>query len=309
MIARSDTVPLRHILLATAVMAVWGTNFVVIHVGLQQLPPLLFAGLRFALALFPAVLFIKRPNVPWRNLAAYGAFIGVAQFGILYIAMNGRITPALASLVVQTQVFFTMALAAWQSRERPQPFQYAALLITVLGLGIIVAHTDATTTPIGLALVLVAALGWAAGNIIIRSTPGVDMLGYVVWASLFSVPPLLAMSLIIEGWPAIRDGLAHAGPTAWAAVAYQAIANTLFGYAVWGWLLSRYPVATIAPMSLLVPVFGLAASAVWLAEPLQPWKLEATALILAGLFINLTWPRLAARWRPRRAACPQSCTN
>jgi O-acetylserine/cysteine efflux transporter len=299
MIARTEVVPLRHILLAVAVMAVWGTNFVVIHVGLQDLPPLLLAALRFTFALFPAVLFVKRPDVTWRNLAAYGLFIGVAQFGVMFIAMNGQITPALASLVVQTQVFFTMALAAWQTGERPRPFQYFALAITVLGLGLIVLHTDATTTPLGLALILVAALGWAAGNIVIRATPGIDMLGYVVWASLFSVPPLLAMSFFADGWPAIRDALAHADAAAWGAVAYQSVANTLFGYAVWGWLLSRYPVATIAPMSLLVPVFGLTASAFWLGEPLQPWKLEATALILAGLFINLMWPKLAARLRAR----------
>ena len=306
MIASGTPVPLRHILLAVAVMAVWGTNFVVIHVGLQELPPLLFAALRFCFALFPAVLFVKRPRVPWRNLAAYGGFIGVAQFGIMFIAMNGQITPALASLVIQTQVFFTMALAAWQTGERPGRFQYAALLITVLGLGLIIGHTDATTTPLGLALVLVAALGWAAGNIVIRATPDVDMLGYVVWASLFSVPPLVAMSFALEGWPAIRDGLAHADTAAWGAVVYQAAANTLFGYAVWGWLLSRYPVATIAPMSLLVPVFGLTASAVWLGEPLQPWKLEATALILAGLLVNLTWPRLARRLGPALPA-PAPC--
>lgn len=305
MIAPTEPVPLRHILLATVIMVVWGANFVVIHVGLEQLPPLLFAALRFSLALFPAVLFIKRPDVPWRNLAAYGLFVGVAQFGIMFIAMNGQITPALASLVVQTQVFFTIALAAWQTGERPRPFQYVALLITVVGLGIIMLHTDATTTPLGLALVLVAALGWAGGNIVIRSTPRADMLGYVVWASLFSVPPLFAMSLAVEGWPAIRASLAHADAVAWGAVAFQAIVNTLFGYAMWGWLLSRYAVASIAPMSLLVPVFGLAASAFWLNEPLQPWKLEATALILAGLFINLTWPKLLERLRPRPAPCRQ----
>jgi len=303
MIAPTGPVPLRHVLLAAAIMAVWGTNFVVIHVGLQELPPLLFAALRFAGALFPAVLFVKRPDVPWRNLAAYGLCIGVAQFGIMFIAMNGQITPALASLVVQTQVFFTVALAAWQTGERPRHFQYAALAITVVGLGLIVAHTDASTTPLGLILVLVAALGWSGGNIVIRATPGVDMLGYVVWASLFSVPPLLAMSFVFDGWPAIRDGLANADAAAWGAVAYQAFANTLFGYALWGWLLSRYPVASIAPMSLLVPVFGLAASAFWLGEPLQPWKLEATALILAGLLINLTWPKIEARLRTRPAPC------
>lgn len=297
--ARPEVVSLRHALLAVAVMAVWGSNFVVIRIGLDHLPPLTFAALRFAVALFPAVLFIKRPAVPWRNLAAYGLLIGGGQFGLLFIAMNGQITPALASLVVQTQVFFTMALAAYQSGERVRPFQMLALTITVAGLALIAVHTDASTTPVGLALVLAAALCWAFGNMVIRSTPDVDMLAYVVWASMFSVAPLLAASLVLEGWPAIRDGLAHADAATWGAVLWQAFANTLFGYAVWGWLLSRYPVASIAPMSLLVPLFGIAASAVWLSEPLQTWKLEAMGLVLVGLFINFMWPKLTgARHAP-----------
>ena len=199
-------------------MAVWGSNFVVIHIGLEHLPPLMFAALRFAAALFPAVLFIRRPAVPWRNLAAYGVFIGAGQFGILYIAMNGQITPALASLVVQMQVFFTMALAAYQNGERVRPFQWLAVSISVAGLALIMLHTDASTTPLGLALVLVAALCWAAGNMIIRSTPDADMLGYVVWASLFSIPPLLAGSFLLEGWTAIAHGFAHADWTTAAAV-------------------------------------------------------------------------------------------
>ncbi len=156
MTVRPDNVSLRHALLAVAVMAVWGSNFVVIHIGLEHLPPLMFAALRFTAALFPAVLLIRRPEVPWRNLAAYGLFIGLGQFGILFIAMNGQITPALASLVVQTQVFFTVAFAAYQNGERVRPFQFVALTVTVAGLALIMVHTDASTTPLGLALVLAA---------------------------------------------------------------------------------------------------------------------------------------------------------
>jgi O-acetylserine/cysteine efflux transporter len=120
------------------------------------------------------------------------------------------------------------------------------------------------------------------------------MLAYVVWASLFSAPPLYALSLIFEGWPAMREGLANSDLTTWAVVLFQSVANTLFGYAVWGWLLSRYPAATIAPMSLLVPVFGMGASALWLGEPLQDWKLIAAALVMIGLCLNVLWPRFAA---------------
>ncbi len=112
--------------------------------------------------------------------------------------------------------------------------------------------------------------------------------------ALFSAPPLYALSFAFEGWPAIRTGLVNADAATWAVVAFQTLANTLFGYAAWGWLLSRYPAATIAPMSLLVPVFGMGASAVWLGEPLQDWKLAAAALVMAGLCFNVLWPRFAA---------------
>jgi O-acetylserine/cysteine efflux transporter len=302
--AAPDNLSFRDALLAVAVTAVWGSNFVVIHIGLEHLPPLLFAALRFAASLFPAVLFLKRPDVPWRNLAGYGLLVGAGQFGLLYIAMNGNITPGLASLVVQTQVFFTIALANILTRETVRPFQVVAVLIAALGLGLIVWHTDGNTTALGLALVLVAAASWAGSNIVVRTTPRVDMLAYVVWASMFSVPPLLLFSFVFEGWPAIRDGLANADRATWGAVAWQAIGNTMFGYAVWGWLLARYPVATIAPMALLVPLFGMGASALWLGEPLQDWKLEAALLVMAGLALNLLWPRLKVALARQKAAAP-----
>jgi O-acetylserine/cysteine efflux transporter len=79
------------------------------------------------------------------------------------------------------------------------------------------------------------------------------------------------------------------------AVAWQAVGNTLFGYGVWAWLLSRHAAASIAPMALLVPVFGMGASSVWLGEPLPGWKLVAAALVLVGLGVNLLWPVLRHR--------------
>ena len=295
----SSALPLSHALLALAVTAVWGTNFVIIHIGLDHLPPLLFAGLRFLGAFLPGAFLLKRPDVPWRNLAAYGVLVGAGQFGLLFLAMNGHITPGLASLVVQTQVFFTIGMAAAISGERVHRRQILALLVALAGVAIILVHTDATTTALGLALVLAAAASWAASNIVVRATPSADMLAYVVWASLFSVPPLFAFSFVFEGWPAIRDGLASADAATWAAVAWQAVGNTLFGYAAWSWLLARHPVANVAPMALMVPVFGMGASALWLGEPLQAWKLIAAALVMLGLALNLLWPRIAAWLRAR----------
>ncbi len=292
--------PLSHVLLAVAVVAVWGTNFVVIRAALDVLPPLLLGTLRFALALLPAALVVPRPRVPLANLAGYGVAVGAGQFGLLYLAIDGRITPGLASLVVQTQVFFTIGLAMWLARERLRPYQAAAVGLGAAGLLVVGLHTGAGSgdgvTVGGVLLVLGAAFSWAVGNVLAKRAGSIDMLAYVVWSSVFAVPVLLALSLLTEGAPRIAAALAQAGWGTWAAVAWQAWANTLFGYGAWNWLLARNPAAAVAPMALLVPVFGMGASAVVLGEPLPPWKLAAGALVLGGLALNLLWPL----WRGRR---------
>jgi O-acetylserine/cysteine efflux transporter len=242
----------------------------------------------------PAILFLPRPKVRLGNLAFYGLCIGVVQFGLLFIAMKGQISPALASLVIQTQVFFTIGLSIWRTGEKIKLHQIGALALAVAGMGVIAANTGQGITIAGVALVLLAAMGWAMGNQASREAGKVNMLAYVVWAAPFAVPPLLLLSLVMEGPTAITEGIRHAGIATWGAVLWQSVGNTLFGYTCWAWLLSRYPAATVAPMSLLVPVFGFASSAIILHESLQLWKIGAMLLIMAGLAVNLLW-------RPRKA--------
>jgi O-acetylserine/cysteine efflux transporter len=285
-------VPLPHLLLALAVVAVWGSNFVVIRIGLDALPPLLFATLRFALVALPLTLFLPRPKVPWRNLAAYGIAIGAGQFGLLFLAMRADVSPGLASLIVQAQVFFTIGLAAWFAREPVRLHTVAALALAVGGLVLIGVNAGGEATPLGIVLVLCAGLSWAIGNTVQKAAGRVDVLAYVVWSSLFAVPPLALAALIVEGPQAIAAGLSAGTATTWLAVAWQSVGNSMFGYGAWGWLLARYPATSVAPMALLVPVFGIASSALALGEPLQLWKLTGALLVLGGLALNLLWPRL-----------------
>jgi len=279
----------RDALLAVAIVFVWGTNFVVIRVALDALPPLFLASLRFVFVFLPACFFIARPKVSWPNLVIYGLCIGMLQFGALFIAMNGRISPGLASLVIQMQVFFTIGLAMLRTGERLKAHHLLAFGLALAGMGLIAAHNGHGTSFSGLSLVLVAAAGWALGNQAGREAGKVNMLAYVVWAAMFSIPPLLGLSLWLEGPAAIAAGFARATPITWASVLWQSVGNTMFGYTCWAWLLSRYPAATVAPLSLLVPLFGFGASALLLGEPLPPWKVEATVLIMAGLAVNLLW--------------------
>jgi len=302
-------VPFNHLLLALAVVAVWGTNFVVIRWGLDGLPPLLFATLRFAASALPWLLFVPRPRVGWRAQAIFGVLLGVGQFGLLFLAIQGHISPGLASLVVQMQVFFTIGLSLWLMGERVRPYQLLGLLLAVSGLGIIGLHLDASVTLTGVALVLGAGFCWACANLVVKqatqhgtapqtagaSPPPVNMLHFMVWSSVYAVPPLLLLSLWVEGPAAIGAALSHAGPAIWASVLWQAIGNTLFGYGAWNWLLARHPAAAVTPLALLVPVFGMGSSALLLGEALPGWKLGAGALVLGGLAIIVLWPRLRSR--------------
>ena len=285
-----------HLLLALAVVLVWGTNFVVIRLGLDEFPPLLFATLRFVLSFLPWLLFVKRPPVKWRWLAGNGVFLGFGMFGLLFIAMRADISPGVASLVVQTQAFFTIGLSMLLLGERLRAFQVAGLALCVAGLALLFAHTDASLTVRGLVLTLCAGLSWAVANLIAKRAGKIDMLGFMVWSSLFAVPPLLLASLVFEGPQRIGEALAHANWIGWSAALWQGVANTLFGYGAWNWLLARSPAATVSPLSLLVPVFGMLAAALAFGEPLPAWKIQACVLLLAGLAVISLWPRIAARF-------------
>jgi O-acetylserine/cysteine efflux transporter len=283
--------------LALLVVAVWGINFTIIKVALAELPPLLFACLRFTFMLLPAAFFLKCPPVPWRYLAAYGFLIGFGQFGIMFIAMQRDITPGLASLIVQMQVFFTIGLFVWRGGERLRRFHWLSLALGLAGLAIIMANTDGSTTPLGVALMLLAAASWAGGNLAARAADPADMLAFVVWSSLFAAPPLLLLSLLFEGTAAVAS-LSDIGWASWGAVLYNAAAAGIFGYVAWGWLLQRHPAASVTPMALLVPVFGMSVSLLWLGEPLPLWKVGAAALVISGLAVTILYPR----WASGRAA-------
>jgi O-acetylserine/cysteine efflux transporter len=298
--------PVPHLLLALAVVFIWGTNFVVIKWGLAEFPPFLFASLRFLLCVLPWIFFIPKPRVSWAKLAAFGVLLGLGQFGLLFLALQGDVTPGLASLIIQVQVFFTIGMVMFLHGERVGMPQIAAMLLAVAGIAIIAWHAvseGASVTPLGLVLVLCAAASWSGANVVVRSAGKVNPLAFIVWASPFSLPPLFALAFIVHGSEGITHALHASTWVGWSAVVWQAVGNTLFGYAVWNWLLARHPAATVTPSALLVPVFGMTSSAWLLGEPLQSWKLGAAALVIGGLAINLYAGKLAslALRRPRSA--------
>ncbi|ARP95664.1 EamA family transporter [Bordetella genomosp. 13] len=291
--------PLSHLLLALSVVFVWGTNFVVIKWGLDEFPSFLFSALRFVLSALPWVFLLKRPAVPWTRMAALGTLLSVGQFGLLYWAMRHDISPGLASLVVQAQVFFTILLSMAISGERLRPLQVLALGLAVAGYVVVAWHSiidpAAAVTLAGLAMVLSAAFCWGCANTLVRTAGKVNMLALTTWSCLYGCVPVLVLSLLVDGPQEIAHALANATWHGWLAVLWQALGNTTFAFGVWNWLMARHPASTVAPTALLVPVFGMLSSAWLVAEPLPDWKLYAAVLVLGGLALNLYSGRLAAR--------------
>jgi len=278
---------LYHQAAALLVTFIWGTNFVLIRHALDELEPFTLAALRFLFVAFPLVFLLPRPKVEWRYIISYGLFIGVGQFGLLFWAMQADITLGLASLLIQLQVFFTVLFAVIVLNEavsRPQMF---AMLVSLVGLIIIIFNTNAATTLTGVAIVLVAAMSWASGNLIIKRIGKVDSLAFLAWSSLFSIPPLTFAAIYIGGLQEVLTSMAQASWSAWATVLWQSVGNMLIGYGLWNMLLHRYSAASVLPWALLVPVFGMSASWLLLGEAMPWWKLFAMLLVVVGLALNL----------------------
>lgn len=286
---------LQHIVLAIAVTVIWGFNFVMIKAGLDELPPILLCALRFFFAAFPAAFFIRRPSIDFRQVAAFGFVMFALQFTLLFSGMVAGTTAGLASLLLQVQVFFTILLAVMFLHEKPSVLRIAGAIISFSGIGLVAANLGGDISALGMGLIIAAAASWGTGNLISKRLGKIDMLALVIWGSFVAWPPLLLGSFIFEQNFWDLEGLSGLTWRSAAAVGYNAYPVTLLGFAAWNWLLSHYPAATVAPFSLLVPVFGFASSALVLGEPIHAWKVIAAALIMAGLCINLMGTRIVTR--------------
>ncbi|MEW6345347.1 MAG: EamA family transporter [Paraburkholderia sp.] len=277
----------KDLLLALVVVIAWGVNFVVIKVGLHGVPPMLLGALRFTLAAVPAVFFVKRPQMPWRWLLAYGATISFGQFAFLFSAMYVGMPAGLASLVLQAQAFFTLIFAALFLHERFRAPNVIGLAIASGGLAVIGMQGGHAMTLAGFVLTLCAAGSWALGNIVTKKVGKVDLVGLVVWGSLIPPLPFFALSYAFEGPQRIAAALSGIGAASVFAVVYLAFIATLLGYSLWSRLLSRYPASQVAPFSLLVPIIGLASAALLLDEQLTSPQIAGAALVMAGLAVNV----------------------
>jgi O-acetylserine/cysteine efflux transporter len=280
-------------LLALLVVVVWGLNFVVIKIGLHNMPPLLLAGLRFVLVAFPALLFVARPKVPLTLLLGYGLTISFGQFAFLFTAIKFGMPAGLASLVLQAQAFFTIVLGAGVFGERLQAKQVAGITLAIIGVLVLIESSlNGQHVPLlGFLLTLSGAFCWACGNIfnkkIMQHTSRPAVMSLVVWSALIPIIPFMVASLIFDGPALMLQSLVSIDLTTILSLVYLSLFATIIGYGIWGALMGRYETWRVAPLSLLVPVVGLASAALLLGESMTLLQLAGAVLIMAGLYINV----------------------
>lgn len=294
--------PLKESLLAALVAVIWGVNFVVIDIGLDDdMPPLLFAALRFAVVALPAVLLVARPQVPFRQVALVGLFMSVGQFGLLYTALALGMPAGLASLVLQAQVVLTVVFAAVRLGELPNAGQVLGVVLGVAGLGTVALGRSAETPLLPLLVTVAAAASWASGNVVARRLGAASGFSLTVWSATVVPVPLLLLSLVVDGPAQVGHALAHLSAAAVLSTAYTAVLASWVGYGIWNSLLARHRTSAVVPFTLLVPLAGMTAAWLVLGEtPNLPEAVGGGVLLLGVAAAALGLP--GSRRRRRAAA-------
>ena len=283
----------RDLAAALVVVLVWGVNFVAMKFALRDFTPFQLGAARFLFAALPLMLFIKPPQVPWKWVVLYGLFQGVGQFGILFIALKVGMTAALASVLLQTQVFFTALFGFFLLHERAsRPLQLgmvlAALGLSCFGYNYVSpgAASSSATTVAGLVLTLCAAAMWALSNIVARQLQKVSVnyspIAFVIWSGAVAIVPFIGLSWAFDA-EAVRWQWLQARWSSWLSIAYLGWIATIVGYSLWTGLLKRHPANRVSPFGLGVPVVGLAAGMLVLGEVITPWQWGGIALTVAAL--------------------------
>jgi len=275
------------LLLGIIVMIVWGLNFSVIKMGVNEIDPLLLTAFRFTLAAFPALLFVKKPNVPWRYLMAYGGIFAIGVWGMATWSIDAGLSAGMASVLLQMNVAIGLFLGYFVLKESLPFNKIIDAVIALGGLLLSLTVTDGSVTQQGLILILLAALAWSTASIIIKKSNTKQIFAFSLWAMACAPIPLFLIVYLQSGSDAFTQLPNQLNGHVIFSVLFQAYPVTLVGYWIWNRLLVSYPLTTVAPLTLLVPIFGLIGGVIFYQEEIGIIKLIASACVISGILIGL----------------------
>ena len=276
-----------HLLLAIAVTCLWGFNFSVIKMGVDNMDPFILAGLRFTFAALPLVFFVKRPNVSWFYLISYGILFGVGVWGLMSLSMTKGLSAGMAGVILELSAFISVLFGVVLLKERLSNSAKLGLVISFTGLALVFQIEDGSVTVIGAILAIIAAFSLSTVGLIIKKANIKDMFAFVVYSSLFAPIPLFTISLLINGNVEFINIINNFNQLAAISILFQAYPTTVVGYWIWNKLLSMYPLTAMAPLKLLIPIFALLGSFIFYNESIQGIKLLACCLIILGVAVPI----------------------
>ncbi len=275
----------RHIAMAILVAAVWGFNFTAVKVGLEEMPPYLYGAGRFAIAALPA-LFLAKPKTSWKMIISIGLALGVFKFTFMFMGFYYGMSAGLASLVLQSQAFFTLLFSFLFFKSKIRANQIIGMSIAAIGMILIAMEGNDQSSTLGFVLILSAAVAWGVANILYRIVGNVDMFALTAWSSVVPPIPMFMVSVYSEGWDVVVYSIQNMTAIGWLCLAYTACMSSWVGATLWAVLIRSYPPHKVAPFSLLVPVFGISFASLFLGEEFTNMTAGASALIFVGLIVN-----------------------
>ncbi|WP_375160270.1 DMT family transporter [Bradyrhizobium sp. RDT46] len=269
------------IVCAVVVPLLWGYQFVVIKVGVREFPPLFFLALRFLAIALLLVPFVERPRRRQLGpVAAISLFLGGLNFGLFYVGL-GLGSGSMSAVAYQLAPPFTVLLAWPLLAERPSLTTSAGVVLAFIGVVVLAAGPGVSANALPLLLVVGAAFAFAVSNILTKRYGPFDPLMLMGWSSLFTVPQVMLMSLLLESGQ--MASLVTADERGWLALAYTIFIGGIVGFGLWFWLIARCSMARVAPFGLLLPVFALTSSVIFLDERISPKLIAGGLLAISGV--------------------------
>ena len=295
--AGTSTVTIKDFALVVFITAIWGMNFSVIKLGLHSLDPFMLAGARFLLCAVPLVFFIKKPDVAVFYAALYGVLFGVGLWGMVTLGIHFGVSAGIASLALQMSPFFSIIMGVLFLQEKVDKVKMLGFILAIAGLCFIISLTDGSVTYTGLALVVIGALSWSISNVVVKKSGVTKIFSLIIWSSLFSPIPLFVLAYLTQGQGVFINFLSHLDNKAIFSILFQVYPTTLFGYWIWNSLINKYHISKVAPLSLLVPIFGLLSSFIIFNENIDLEKIIACTLIVSGLFVSTFSHKIKNSWK------------
>jgi O-acetylserine/cysteine efflux transporter len=279
---------------AVLVPLLWGYQFVAIKVGVVEFPPLFFLGLRFLAIALLLIPFVRRPTrQEFGPIAVISVFLGGLNFGLFYVGM-GLGSGSMSAVAYQLTAPFTVLLAWPLLAERPSLITFAGVLLAFGGVVVLAAGPGLSANALPILLVVGAAFAFAVANVLTKRLGPFDPLMLTGWSSLFTVPQVMLMSLFLEHGQLAT--LVTADERGWMALAYTIFIGGIVGFGLWFWLIARCTMARVAPFALLLPVFALISSVLFLGDRMTPTLVIGALLAISGVAItqvrSIARPRL-----------------